>query len=44
MFKNVQIPKGAVNEHDRLTLAAFKVMGVALLISIAWISEPHALF
>ena len=24
--KNVQIPKGAVNEHDRLTLAAFKVM------------------
>ena len=24
--KNVQIAKGAVNEHDRLTLAAFKVM------------------
>jgi len=24
--KHVQIPKGAVNEHDRLTLAAFKVM------------------
>ena len=26
VFENVQIPEGAVNEHDRLTLAALKVM------------------
>ena len=29
--KNVQIPEGAVNEHDRLTLAALKVMEPCLV-------------
>ena len=29
--KNVQIPKGAVNEHDRLTLAALEVVERCLI-------------